>query len=60
MGVVKPVLSNKVVSNEKITLSEQDNIVENDQKAATVLNNFLSNIINNRGIAQCAEGDRVS
>ena len=25
-GVVKPVLSNKVVSNEKITLVEQDNI----------------------------------
>ena len=31
-GVVKPVLSNKVVSNEKITLVEQDNIVENDKK----------------------------
>ena len=31
-GVVKPVLSNKVVSHEKITLVEQDNIVENDKK----------------------------
>ena len=31
-GVVKPVLSNKVVSNEKITLVEQDNIVENEKK----------------------------
>ena len=31
-GVVKPVLSNKVVSNEKITFVEQDNIAENDKK----------------------------
>ena len=31
-GVVKPVLLNKVVSHEKITLVEQDNIVENDKK----------------------------
>ena len=31
-GVVKPVLSNKVVSHEKITLVEQGNIVENDKK----------------------------
>ena len=31
-GVVKPVLSNKVVSNEKITLVEKDNIVKNDKK----------------------------
>ena len=44
-GVFKPVLSNKVVSNEKITLVEQDNILENDKKTATALNDFLSNII---------------
>ena len=31
-GEIKPVLSNKVVSNEKITLVEQEKIVENDQK----------------------------
>ena len=31
-GVVQPALSNKVVSNEKITLFEQDSIVENDKK----------------------------
>ena len=31
-GVVIPVLSNKVVSNEKITLVKQDTIVENDKK----------------------------
>ena len=31
-GLVKPVLSNEVVCNEKITLVEQNNIVENDKK----------------------------
>ena len=31
-GVVKPVLSNKVVSNEKIALFEQNSIAENDKK----------------------------
>ena len=50
-GVVKPLLSNKVVSNEKITLVEQENIVKNDKKTATVVNDFFSNIITNLGIA---------
>ena len=59
-GVVKPVLSNKVVSNEKITLVEKDNIVENDKKTATVLNDFFSNIITNLGIPQYIEGEPVS
>ena len=59
-GVVKPVLSNKVVFNEKITLVEQNNIVENDKKTTTVLNNFFSNIITNLGIPQYTEGEPVS
>ena len=59
-GVVKPVLSNKVVSNEKITLVEKGNIVENDKKTATVLNDFFSNIITNLGIPQYIEGEPVS
>ena len=50
-GVVKPLLSNKVVSNEKITLVEQENIVKNDKKTATVVSDFFSNIITNLGIA---------
>ena len=36
-GIVKPVLSKKVVPNEKITLVEQENILETDKKTATVL-----------------------
>ena len=59
-GVVKPVLSNKVVSNEKITLVEQDNIVENDKKTTTVLKNFFSNFVTNLGIPQYTEGEPVS
>ena len=57
---MKPILSNKAVSNEKITLAEQDNIVENDKKTATALNNFFSNIITNLGIPQYIEGEPVS
>ena len=59
-GVVKPELSNKVVSNEKIILVEKDNIVENDKKTVTVLNDFFSNIITNLGIPQYIEGEPVS
>ena len=58
-GVVKPVLSNKVVFNEKITLVEQNNIVENDKKTATVFNDFFSNITN-LGIPQYIESEPVS
>ena len=43
--VVKPLLSNKVVSNEKITLLEGEEIIKTDQ--AKVLNNFFSNIDKN-------------
>ena len=54
---MKPILSNKVVSNEKVTLIEDNNIVENDKKTATVFNNFFSNIIKNLGIPQYNEID---
>ena len=60
-GVVKPELLKKVVSNEKkITLVEQDNIVENDKKTATVLNDFFYNIITNLGVPEYTEGEPVS
>ena len=58
-GLVKPVLSNKVVFNEKITLVEQNNIVENDKKTPTVFNDFFSNITN-LGIPQYIESEPVS
>ena len=39
-GVVKPLLSNKVVYNERITLVEDDKIIENDKNTASILNSF--------------------
>ena len=43
-SLVKPLLSNKVVHNERITLVEDDKIVENDKNTASILNEFFSNI----------------
>ena len=57
--VVKPMLSNKVKSNEKITLIENDEIVRNDKETAKVLNNFFSNIIKNLGIQQYNMNDPI-
>ena len=58
-SVVKPLLSNKVVSNENITLPENNNIVENDEKTATLFNNFLSNVIKSLNIRQYNETEPV-
>ena len=54
--MVKPLLSNKFVSNEKITLVEHGNIVESNKNTASVMNEFFSNIITTLGIAQYNEG----
>ena len=50
LGVVKHLLSNKVVYNERITLVEDDKIIENDKNTASILNEFFSNIITALGI----------
>ena len=57
--MVKPLLSNEVVSNEKIILVENDKIVENYKKSATDLNNFFSNIIKSLGIPQYKDAEPV-
>ena len=51
-SVVKPLLSNKVVSNEKLTLIENNDIIKNEEKTATVVNNFFSNVITSPNIQQ--------
>ena len=48
------------MSSEKITLVENDNILENDKRTATVFNNFFSNIITNLGIPQYIEEEPIS
>ena len=59
-GVVKSLLSNKVVYNETITLEEDDKIIENDKNTASTLNEFFSNIITTLGIPQFQETEPVS
>ena len=55
----QPRKSNKVVSNERITLFEQDDFVEN-KKNYSCSHQFFSNIITNLGILQYIEGESVS
>ena len=40
---MKPFLSDKTVSREKITLIEKDEIVESDSNTAQILNTFSNN-----------------
>ena len=58
--VVKPLLSNKIMSSEKITLVEGIKIFKNDKETAKVLNNFISTIIQNLKIPQYREQDLIS
>ena len=45
LKTVKPILSNKFVNSEKITLVDNEKIITNDKEIAKVLNDFFSNII---------------
>ena len=58
--MVKPLLLNKIIFNEKITLLEDDNIVENDKNTASVLNEFFANIITTLGIPRYNKTKPVS
>ena len=57
--VVEPLLSNKIVSNNKITLVEWEGIIEADQANAKVLNNFFSDITKNFEIPQFNQVDPI-
>ena len=52
-------LSNKIVSNEKITLVEGDDIVKTENEIATILNNFFSNIFKKLEIEPYETNDNV-
>ena len=58
--VAKPLLSNKVVYNERIILQEDDKIIENDKNTASILNEFFSNVITTLGIPQYNETEPES
>ena len=49
---VKPFLSGKTVSKEKITLIEENEIVSDDEDTAQVINTFFSNIIGSLDIPE--------
>ena len=57
---VKPLLSKKIKSSEKITADEGTKILKTDKGTAKVLNNFLSTIIQNLKIPQYKEQDPIS
>ena len=57
---VKPLVSNKCVSNEKITLVDGVEIIKTDQANAKVLNNFFSNIMKHLEIPQFSQIDPIS
>ena len=49
-GTVKPLFSNKVRSNDYITLNENDLLIRNEYKLANIFNTFFVNIVPNLGI----------
>ena len=58
--VVKSLLSNKVVYNDRNTLMEDDKIIENDKNTASILNEVFSDIITTLGVPQYNETEPVS
>ena len=48
--IVKPILSKKIMSNQRITLIENDEIFKTEKETAKVLNAFFSNIVQNLDI----------
>ena len=57
---VKPFLSDKITSKEKITLIEENEIVSNDENTAQVLNTFFSNIVGSLHIPEYVTNDPIS
>ena len=50
--VVKPLLSNKIISNEKIKIVDGDKIIRSDKDTTNVLSEFFSNVATNLNIPQ--------
>ena len=56
---VKPMLSNKSVNSEQITLVDNEKVITNDKEIAKVLNDFFSNIIKTLNITKKDHTDSV-
>ena len=57
---VKPLLSDKVKSSEKITLVEAEEIINKDGENAEILNTFFSNAAKNLKIPEHQETDYIA
>ena len=57
--IVKPMLSKKIKSNERITLTENDEIIKTEKGTRKVLNASFSNIVQNLDIQQFNEDDPI-
>ena len=58
--IVKPSPSKKFNARERISLSENGEIVKTEKETADVFNNFLGNIIKNRNISQYSDFDPIT
>ena len=56
---VKPFLSDKSMSNEKITLIENEEIITEDLKIAEILNSYFSNIVANLNIRDFSHPSQI-
>ena len=57
---VKPFLSDKIMSKEKITLIKENESISNDENTAQVLNTFFSNIVGSLNIPEYDTSDPIS
>ena len=57
---IKPFLSDKIVSRQKLTLIEEDENVESNINTSQILNTFFSNIVSNLKIAEYVNCDPIS
>ena len=57
---VKPFLSDKITSKEKIALIKENESISNDENTAQVLNTFFSNIVGSLDIPEYVTNDPIS
>ena len=57
--IVKPMLSKKIKSNERITLIENDEIIKTEKGTIKVLSTFFLNIVQNLDIQQYNVDDPI-
>ena len=57
---VTPFLSDKVLSTERVTLIENDKIINNDSETANIMNTFFSDITINFNIPEYHDCEGIS